>query len=368
VSNEQIEGYTLLKDIYGKDTVVLSFSEHCDIYLQGLGMTQNFIFIIFAIGFLFGLVVIATLNPLVLSRLGALNMQVHAISRDHLVSKRVDIDGDNEVSGLAIQINRMLDTIEKTQKGFQVSETRFRELAELLPQIVFEMDVEGRLLYVNKAGVDKFGVTQQKIDDGVNIRTYVSPEHYDQMNRGLAAVLAGGKSPGETYSLSLTDGGMMQALVTMSLIVREGSLVGFRGVVVDITERNRLKDQLEETAKLLSGVLQASPVGVFRLDPEGHVIFVNQTFSTITGISSEDIWGKYWADILHPDDKERLFSDLGHAIREKKMMGSETRYYHPDGTIRWIFGQTVPIFETGGILRGWVLSPMSLSAKKLRWR
>ncbi len=363
-SISQVEGYALIKDIYGNDALVVSFSEPRNIYQTGLITTRNFIYIILATGLVFGLVFVVIFNRILISRLGALNQQVQSIGHNHAIKKRINIGGDDEFSGLAGEINRMLDTIEKTQQGLQASETRFRELAELMPQTIFEIDLEGKILYINTAGADVFGVTKQKIADGTNIRDYVLPEYIGQMTQGLANVMAGGKSPGETYGLKKGDGSIMKALVSTSPIKRQGTIAGFRGVVVDITDRTLLKEQLEENTKLLSGILQASPVGVFRLDRQGHVIFVNETFSKITGIASSVILGKYWADILEPTDKQRLLGDISAAIKERKIVGSETRFISPDRSIYWLYGQGAPLFDSAGNLSGWAGTITDITERK----
>jgi PAS domain S-box-containing protein len=362
--DNRIQGYAIIPDIYGVDALVLGISEPRDIYAQGLNTAYTFILIILGSGLMFGLVVMLILNKTVLSRMSALSLNVHSIGIDRAMDKRVDIGGDDEFSELAVQINLMLDTLEETRQGLLASETRFRELSELLPQIVFEMDTAGILLYVNKAGADQFGISEEKIALGVNIREYISPENSEQMQRGLAAVIAGGKSPGETYTLKRPDGSIMKALVSTSLIHRNGRIAGFRGVVVDLTERMELREKLAESTKLLSGILQASPVGVFRLDPEGAVLFVNATFTEITEIPFESIRGKYWADILRPDDRERLLRELSDAIRARKMAGSETRFVLADGSEKWLFGQTVPLIDPAGTLNGWVGTITDITERK----
>ena len=258
----------------------------------------------------------------------------------------------------------MLDTIDTTRQKVQASETRFRELPGLLPQIIFEMDTEGNLLYVNKAGTEQFGITEQLIANGINIRRFLSPDNIDQMMRGLAAVMAGSSSPGEVYTLLRPDGTLMKAIVATSLITKDGKITGFRGTVVDVTERIKLRRELAENTKLLTGILQASPVGVFRLDPTGHVTFVNETFTKITGIPFESIRGTYWADILPEEDRKILRETLSKSIREKQMIGAETMYIHPNGMVYRLFGQTVPLFDKENNLLGWVGTITDITEQK----
>lgn len=50
----------------------------------------------------------------------------------------------------------------------QESEKRFKELAELLPQTVYEMDIDGNLVFVNKKAYDHFGYTLEDFNRGAN--------------------------------------------------------------------------------------------------------------------------------------------------------------------------------------------------------
>jgi len=365
LNRSTIAGYALLKDVYGRDALVLSISEPRSISQEGQTTTLRFILIFLVIGLVFGIVVMILLDRLVLSRLGKLMLQVHGIGDRTRESERVDIGGDDEFSGLAAEINRMLVTIESVRINAQISETRFRDLAGLLPQVIFEMDLEGNLLYANKAGTEQFGITDQMIEKGANIRAFIPPDYIPQMQRGLAAVLSGARSPGEVYSLQRPDGTVMKAIVATSLIKKDGAGIGFRGTVVDVTERIQLSEQLEESTKLLNGILQASPVGVFQLDASGRVTFVNDTFIKITGIPQETIRGRYWADILSVEERNRVLSEVGESVRERRTSSAEMRYIHPDGTPYWLYGQTVPLIDRDGTLTGWVGTITDITRQKL---
>ncbi len=49
------------------------------------------------------------------------------------------------------------------------TDNRFKELADLLPQSVFEVDETGRLTYVNKFALDKFGYTPEEFEKGLSL-------------------------------------------------------------------------------------------------------------------------------------------------------------------------------------------------------
>jgi len=244
------------------------------------------------------------------------------------------------------------------------NERRFRELADLLPQTIFEMDLAGNLTYVNYAGIEIFGIDDKKIQSCANVREYLIPSDIERMHRGLALVMGGAKSSGEVYTLKKLDGTLMSAIVYTGPILRNGAAIGFRGIVIDITDRVNLEKTLSETTEFLTGILQVSPVGIFRLDQSGHITYINEAFKKITGIPFETIRGRYWADILPEEERNRMLLAVGASVKEHRMIESEARFIHPDGKLYWLFGQVVPLFETDGQIKGWVGTIMDITERK----
>jgi PAS domain S-box-containing protein len=485
LSDAEAGGYALVKDIYGNDALILQILQFRDIYRQGVMTTLQYILIVLASGLFLGIAVLFILDRLVLSRIMDLSRQVSGIGTDSDVSRRVTIEGNDEFAGLAGTINQMLFTIETTQNGLLASESRFRELARLLPQVIFEMDTRGKLLYVNQAGTELFGITEEKIRQGLNVVEFMTPEEIERMKRGLATVLAGAKSSGEIYSLKKADGNLMRAIIHTSPVHRDGEISGFRGIVTDISDRVNLeealtesqeylqsllwsvqvgivvidakthtivdanpaalamigatKDQLVdrtchklicpakpgecpvtdqglvldnserslltrdgrsisiikyvvpvmlqgrsclletfidntarrqielelmESRERLSGILHASPVGVFEMDGEGSVIYVNERWVEMTGLSLDAMKGRRWTDILHPLDKDRVGKDVENRIRNRLVPRNEARIIRPDGTILWVYAQAVPLYDAEGGIRGYAGTITDITDRK----
>jgi PAS domain S-box-containing protein len=485
LSETEAGGYAIIRDIYGNDALVLQIVQYRDIYRQGVTTTLYFILIVLAAGLILGIGALFMLDRLVLSRIMDLSRQVSGIGTRTDISQRVEVEGDDEFSGLARAINQMLFTIENTQKGLLASESRFRELAGLLPQVIFEMDTAGLLLYANQAGAVIFGITEDKIRQGTNVREFLTPEDVSRMQRGIAAILAGSKLSGEIYSLKKADGTQMRALIYTSPIHREGTVTGFRGIILDITERLELeealiesqeylqsllwsvqvgivvidakthtivdanpaalsmigatKDQLinrschrlicpaepgecpvtdqglildnserslltrdgktisiikyvvpvmlqgrsclletfidntarreierelRESRERLSGILHASPVGVFETDSEGSVVYVNERWVEMTGMSLDVMKGRRWTDILHPLDKARVENEIESKIKIHQVPKAEARFIRPDGTILWVYGQVVPLYDADGAIRGFAGTITDITDRK----
>jgi len=133
---------------------------------------------------------------------------------------------------------------------------------------------------------------------------------------------------------------------------------------IDNTARKQIEEELRQSTELITGILQASPVGVYQLDKLGKLLFFNDMFSEITGLTLEEIKGQYWADILQPEDREPLLHIISTAIQEKRIMNAETRYIHPDGSEYRLSGQMVPLYDRKNQLAGWVGTIADITERK----
>ena len=92
-------------------------------------------------------------------------------------------------------------TIERSRDSLIQSEARFRDLAELIPQTIFEMDLQGGLTFINRTGWRYSVSVTRKIRNGANIHDYLIAEDFERMNRGLAGA-SGVQSPtGKMYGI-----------------------------------------------------------------------------------------------------------------------------------------------------------------------
>ncbi len=114
------------------------------------------------------------------------------------------------------------------------------------------------------------------------------------------------------------------------------------------------------------------PVGIFRTDPAGHYIYVNDRWSQITGLTPETTKGSSWADNVHPDDYHTVRhhwpdANTTHRINHaspKAAVHFEYRLQHPNGQIVWVETQLVAESSPTGELLGYVGTITDISDRK----
>jgi len=79
----------------------------------------------------------------------------------------------------------------QAEAAMQESERKYRELADFLPQIVFETDERGNLTFSNRYGFQSFGYTLEDSDKGLNALQMLIPEERDRASENIQRVLNG---------------------------------------------------------------------------------------------------------------------------------------------------------------------------------
>lgn len=122
----------------------------------------------------------------------------------------------------------------------------------------------------------------------------------------------------------------------------------------DITEQRRAEAALRQSEERFRALAEVSPVGIFSSDPTGRTVFVNRRWCELAGISPDEALGEGWMRVLHPDDRAHVASLWAEAVRLGESSAAEFRFVRPDGSIRWLVGQSRAQHNPDGSLAGYV--------------
>jgi PAS domain S-box-containing protein len=211
------------------------------------------------------------------------------------------------------------------------SERHFRDLVDLLPQPVFEVDQKGVFTFANRCAVDTFGYTAEDVREGKSCLEVVAPADRERAETNIGNVLRGQSQTGNEYLLLRRDGSTFPAVVNSSPIVSEGRVVGLRGIVVDLTSIRHAEERLF----LLETVIQEAPDGIQIVDLEGFIIFSNRAVEDIYGFSPEEFRGR------HVNDLNRDPSFAGEVILPAI---SKTGRWEGELEVRHKDGHTFPVW------------------------
>ncbi len=146
-------------------------------------------------------------------------------------------------------ISRDITELKEVSNQLVESEKRFKDLANLLPQTIFEMNDGGIFTFVNQHGLLKFNCSVEELKNGVSFMEYIVPEERDRALINYGKRISNRDITNSEYNVQLKDGTRFPVSVYASPIFNDNKFSGMRGIIIDITERKQMFEQLEN-AKL----------------------------------------------------------------------------------------------------------------------
>jgi len=208
------------------------------------------------------------------------------------------------------------------EEALRISETRYRTFVEILKDIVFTIDTEGRFTYLNPQ-IEK--VTGYRVEEllGREFTDILSPQYkeatLDKFNRGIS----GEDVPiYETDILSKAGEPISMELNVRTLRDDEGRPIGRIGVGRDITGRKKVKQALKESEEKFRVLAESSPTAIM-LYQDNMWIYANPAAEKICGYSESELKKMHFWDIVHPDYR-KLVQQRGES--RQKGMDAEKRY------------------------------------------
>ena len=128
------------------------------------------------------------------------------------------------------------------------SEKKYRELADLLPQTVFETDVNADLTFMNIYAFEMFGYSQEDIENGLNILELIVEEERSLSRDKIKDVLSGQVS-GDEYTAQRSDKSIFPIILYSNPIIHNKIHEGFRGIIIDISDLKNAEDKIVASLK-----------------------------------------------------------------------------------------------------------------------
>ncbi|MBP8979828.1 MAG: PAS domain S-box protein [Syntrophobacterales bacterium] len=244
IDGTTIAGYGLIKDITGKHNLILKTKEKRPIFRQGI---QTIIYILVFELFtacVFTLIMAVMLERLVLRRLLRISDEVKSIEADGDLSRRILLEGNDELTTLSREINNMLGKLEDSELRIRGEAEKYRAVIEDQTEFICRFDQEGILTFVNEAYY-RFFRHNRKVMIGRHFLSFVPEEDRRRIRQLLETLTI--DSPTTAYDMPVVfpDGReFWQHWTCRAIYNAEGKLSEYQAVGRDTTERKRVEDEL----------------------------------------------------------------------------------------------------------------------------
>jgi PAS domain S-box-containing protein len=181
------------------------------------------------------------------------------------------------------------------------SETRYRFLIERSPDLVWEVDRNEHLVFLNDRVESLLGYRPDELV-GTSALDLV---HEDSLDSVRSQWAASWNAPGveRTYRFHLRhrDGHAVPVELRSVGVRVDGQLVGFHGSLRDETERDRLERDLRESEARYRFLTEHSPDIITAVDASGVLTYVSGRALQLTGWTPDEVVGRRFSELIHPD-------------------------------------------------------------------
>lgn len=215
----------------------------------------------------------------------------------------------------------------ETEKSLVESESKYREITESLPQIIFEIDLSRRITYINQIGLKKFGYSSDEIKNNMLVTDFIVEK--ETLLQNIEKNIKG-EIKTFRYTAIQKDGKNFPIQVYSSLILKKGQPDGLRGIAIDLSDELKTQKAIRETEERFSAAFKSNPAPMAISDIEtGFFIDVNDKWTQIIGYSKNEHIGRtstdlnYWFDnsdrirIVQKLKEDGFFKDEIVAVKTK---------------------------------------------------
>ncbi|SDI24194.1 PAS domain S-box-containing protein [Bradyrhizobium lablabi] len=181
----------------------------------------------------------------------------------------------------------------------------------------------------------------------------IHPEDRQHADEALAGLFEHGQVLDIKYRYTLPDGQLRVIRDFGTPIFENGVITRFVGACLNITEQERLTEELRLKEKELHALIDSIPALVSAAQPDGTLDFVNQRWLEYLGIDKEEWLDGGWKNVIHPDDFENVNATWLKALETGRAFENEMRWRRADGEYRWFHGRTVPMRDDSGNVARW---------------
>ena len=238
-----------------------------------------------------------------------------------------------------------------TERRLRAAMAFYKSVVEQLPHGIFRKDAEGRFTFANPWFCRLVGLSPPELLGRTSSEVF-SKEDAQRYLAQDQSVLTTGRPYEGVGPMTTPDGRRLHVHVTKAPITdREDRVVGYQGLLIDVTKRCVAEQALQESQERLALVIDGSNEGIWDWNVVTNEVFFSPRWKSMLGYADHEIKNVFasWEKLLHPDDHERAMATLcGYLSGRQHEYALEHRLRHKDGSYRWILARGVALRGADG--------------------
>ena len=237
----------------------------------------------------------------------------------------------------------------RAEESLRESEERYRTVANFTHDWEYWIGTDDNLLYVSPSCERITGYSAQEfIDDHSLMERIIHPDDLDNMVSHFheARKVNHESSYSVDFRIIRRDGQVRWINHACRKVLRDDAVVGLTGVIIDLTERKRVEERLQEYEKVVEGLEEMIAV----VDKDYRYVITNRKFLNYRGLERDQIVGHLVSEILNVGVFESIARKLDECF-QGKVIKYDMRYDYALFGEREYQMETFPIEGSNGVDR-----------------
>ena len=276
-------------------------------------------------------------------------------------------------------------------RALQLIQERGAQVLNAIDDGVFFLDATGSTIFVNEAAVRMLGFTNREI---IGRRMHDLTHHHYADGTPFPAEECPITSSvtdavqqrvgGDTF---WTKSGAQLPVDYTSIPIKEGrSVIGVVVTFRDISDQQRAEEQgarlrrerelrseaerareaLRDSETRYRFLAESIPVQIWTAQPDGQLDYVSQRVATYFGLTSEQVLGEGWMNVIHRDDLAQAGERWARSLATGEPYEVEFRLRRHDGEYRWYLGRALAQVDEHGRIVQWFGTNTDIQDQKER--
>lgn len=255
------------------------------------------------------------------------------------------------------------------EEALRESEERFRLLAEVTNDAIWDWDLVTNELWWNEGFEKLFGFRRSEIEKTIDSwYNRVHPEDRDRVIPRIHQVIAeGGTNWSDEYRFLCKNGQYAYVLDRGHVICNaEGKAVRMVGGMRDLSERRGAEAALRESEERFRATFEQAPIGIAEISPEGAFERVNPKLCEMFGYSAEELLQRTAPGLTHQEDVPMTSTLVSEVLAGKRTTFEiDKRYIRKDGSILWAHAISTILRDAAGSPRTFIAVIEDVTTRKL---
>jgi two-component system, NarL family, sensor histidine kinase UhpB len=257
----------------------------------------------------------------------------------------------------------------EVEEALRESEERFRLLAEVTNDAIWDWDLITNELWWNEGFEKLFGFRRDEIEKTIDSwYNRVHPDDRERVIPGLHRVIAeGGTNWSDEYRF-LCKSGRHAYVLDRGRVIRNtaGKAMRMVGGMRDLTERRETEAALRESEERFRATFEQAPIGMAEISPQGDFERVNPKLCEMFGYSAEELLTRNARALTHREDLPATSALVAEVLTGKRTtFETDKRYIRKNGSTLWAHAISTILRDAAGAPRKFIAVIEDVTARKL---